>query len=681
MLEWIVSASALITAVLISRRLLKGRVRYWVQYSLWLLVALRLLIPVSPVESVFSVANLLPENRTEQETEAVSGQSGAGASYGAHTDENRASFQGAESGTLTTDMTAHAAGLPEESAGARSRRTLPAESVDNPSADEAAGGKRNIVIRFLTALWLAGGCLMALWLVTVNAIFRRKVQKSREVLEIPKELRIQLQSGSAGGRKKPRLLPVYVTDQVQTPCMYGLLYPAIYVTPRTAGDPEVLAMVLRHEQMHYHHGDHFWAVVRALCLCIHWYHPLVWAAAGISRQDGELACDEGVMRQLGEGSRRYGEALLALSAEQRFTRGMSMNLATSMSGTGRQLKERLSALVKIPRMAAGTAVLVAVLSLGLMACTFTGRQQGESEGNTAAEDTDTTDLEKPIYGDSEEQEREENTELQESREEPQYELPWVFAEEYTGYLDECTAVTWSGITWQEIYADQDYDGDGFTDRIYQDVESEPGVMKIRVEFGNGEILAFDTYMNSPLIVQSMDLDGDGSPELLFTKPNGFSTNPMGIATDILLFTRQEDGYRQVEIPLEDVAEEYRTTSWEADLILSYEKADDTHIRVYWRVPGAGGDLGETQEVLREASEDTIKYYRSFFGQSYPKPAYDAKLIQERYAFLRLYVEGLSRSGDYVQVDMGLENGQLYPIDSTYVYWDSEQAEDNALPDK
>lgn len=491
--------------------------------------------------------------------------------------------------------------------------------------------------------------------------------------------------------------------------MYGLLHPAIYVTSRIVEDPEVFAMVLRHEQMHYYHKDHFWAVVRALCLCIHWYNPLVWAAVRLSRQDGELACDEGVLRQLGEGSRStYGEALLALSTEQRPKPGMSMNLATSMSGSKKQLKERLSALVKAPQMAVGTAVLVMAFSLCLAACTFTGRQQEESEGNTVAgnadiagerrkeagndgnsgenmadettagsdsngindEDAAGKDAMRGTDSTAEESAYEDSGALE--RELADYGAPWIFAEEYTGYLDECMAITWSGMTWHDIYSDQDYDGDGRTDRIYQDVESEPGVMKMRVEFGNGEILAFDTYMNSPLVVQSMDLDGDGSLELLFTKPNEFSTNPMGIATDILLFTRQEDSYRQVEIALEEVAEEYRVTPLVADLMLSYTKADDTHIRVNWKVPGAEGDLGKIQEILRPADEDTMEYYRSSFGQRSYTPAYDGELIQERYAFLRLYFEGLDRSGDYIFVDMTLENGKLSPISSCYVYWNSEE---------
>ena len=61
--------------------------------------------------------------------------------------------------------------------------------------------------------------------------------------------------------------------------------------------------ILAHENTHYRHGDNLWVVVRAACVCLHWYNPLVWLAACLSRQDGELACDERALEILGEEER------------------------------------------------------------------------------------------------------------------------------------------------------------------------------------------------------------------------------------------------------------------------------------------------------------------------------------------------------------------------------------------
>jgi len=364
MMEWVLSASVLIILVIIIRKLLKGKISCWVRYGLWLLVAVRLLVPVSLMESAFSIANLLPESR-------AGGQTGGNSTMASRrTDQEQGRIFRQEE-------------MPDSPAPGMAMLTAPYLVEDeHPSkggvsyAEEKADALSGSDVRDKTALskieitigmvWLAGSCLLALWLSGVNGIFRWKVRGNRLPLWVSGDLQ--------------RQLPVYVTDEISTPCMYGLLRPAVYITARTAKDAQVLDMVLRHEQTHYRHGDHIWSVVRMLCLCLHWYNPLVWAAVRLSRQDGELACDEGVLRQMGEENRRiYGEALLILSTEHKPTLRSSLNLATSMSGTKKQLKERLSVLVTRPRMAAGTAVLVFLLALGLMACTFTGRAEAHEE--------------------------------------------------------------------------------------------------------------------------------------------------------------------------------------------------------------------------------------------------------------------------------------------------------------
>ena len=60
MIEWIVSSSALIAVVIQLRALLKGKIGLRLQYALWVLVLLRLLMPVSFGSTSISVQNALP---------------------------------------------------------------------------------------------------------------------------------------------------------------------------------------------------------------------------------------------------------------------------------------------------------------------------------------------------------------------------------------------------------------------------------------------------------------------------------------------------------------------------------------------------------------------------------------------------------------------------------------------
>ncbi|MBQ1241703.1 MAG: hypothetical protein IIX99_00700 [Oscillospiraceae bacterium] len=63
MTEWIVSSSALIVIVLLVRFLLREKLSLRVRYMLWLLVLVRLLVPVSFGESELSVLNALDTPR------------------------------------------------------------------------------------------------------------------------------------------------------------------------------------------------------------------------------------------------------------------------------------------------------------------------------------------------------------------------------------------------------------------------------------------------------------------------------------------------------------------------------------------------------------------------------------------------------------------------------------------
>lgn len=362
MLKWIVSSSILIAVIIVSRYFLKGRVSRRLQYGLWLLAAMRLLIPVSPIQSPLGVGDLLPEIHTERDGENMVDLSDIALPVNVRLEEDSRQMSAAGEHTYgAADSNAQAVDAQGHCRAGRKNIT---------GGEEESAHRAKLGIRAVAGyIWITGTCVLAFWLAAVNGVFRCKVRRSRRPVETP---------GKWGEKK---MLPVYVTDQIGSPCMYGLFFPAVYITPSVAEDPRLFATVLCHEQTHYRQRDHIWSVIRSLCLCIHWYNPLVWAAVNLSRQDGELACDEGVLRRMGVENRgEYGEALLALSAGIRPAMPRAMSLATSMSATKRQLRERLSALTAVPRMAAGTAVSVILLftAMALVAFTSNAYSGGDS---------------------------------------------------------------------------------------------------------------------------------------------------------------------------------------------------------------------------------------------------------------------------------------------------------------
>ena len=173
------------------------------------------------------------------------------------------------------------------------------------------------------------------------------------------------------------MVPLYRTGAVETPCLLGFLVPAIDIAAEAASEPEALAHSVEHELTHYRHGDHIWALLRCLSLVLHWYDPLVWLAAALSRRDAELACDEATIRRLGEAERAaYGRTLIRISCERRAT---LLRTATTMNCGKRGLRERIALIAKRPKTAAYALVILILAAIAVTGCTFTGAQAGEPD--------------------------------------------------------------------------------------------------------------------------------------------------------------------------------------------------------------------------------------------------------------------------------------------------------------
>lgn len=421
MVEWMISSSVLIVFVTAMRYFFRKRLPMRAWYALWLVVAVRLLVPVSFAESGLSILNLFAFTDSAQDRQDLAGQQeDAGG-------EARPATDGVAAGENGRTGNGHGAGLENQAGtglqetGLRKEGTQACQSGE--TAGQAGAEETDIMADALTApgrvqepetgslyfqaatqasgggsgedtgtgsqgtghaypawqtffaghsllwyIWLLGVAVCAGCVLTFNGKYRRKVRISRRRCKAAAQSR----------------LPVYVSPVVDNPCMFGLARPAVYLSPEAAQRPEALKYVLCHENVHYSHRDNLWVVVRAACLCLHWYNPLVWIAAALSEQDGELACDERTLELLGQEERiRYGRALLDFSA-QGSTWQRGWKLSTAMSSGKKLLKERLLVIVGEPRRHAGALAGVMLLTALCMAATFTGRVSGqEPEGDTS----------------------------------------------------------------------------------------------------------------------------------------------------------------------------------------------------------------------------------------------------------------------------------------------------------
>ena len=107
---------------------------------------------------------------------------------------------------------------------------------------------------------------------------------------------------------------VWVT-KLNTAMVLGFVRPKIYLNAHL--DDQQRHFVLRHEQSHIRRGDHLWKPLGFFTLAIHWFNPLVWLGYILLCRDLEMACDEAVIRDLDLTQRKsYSAALLSCSAHR-----------------------------------------------------------------------------------------------------------------------------------------------------------------------------------------------------------------------------------------------------------------------------------------------------------------------------------------------------------------------------
>ena len=109
---------------------------------------------------------------------------------------------------------------------------------------------------------------------------------------------------------------LYQSEKVCSPFVLGIIKPKIYLPYHM--DSRKMDHVIAHEQTHIRRKDHWWKPLGFLLLTIHWFNPLMWFSYVLLCRDIELACDEKVIREMGNEQRAdYTQALVACSVNRR----------------------------------------------------------------------------------------------------------------------------------------------------------------------------------------------------------------------------------------------------------------------------------------------------------------------------------------------------------------------------
>lgn len=348
MREIMISSTVMILLVMLFRVIFRGKVRHCLIYAMWLFVALRLLVPVNIGSFSFGVSGMV--NQVQNHTENT----------------NKIEPDKMQEGSSNIVVL-------HKNTTANSKITV-TEEKETPTQISAQEKLQEAWKAYKDKIWLAGTCCILLVVLAANIFYVHKLKKNRKSFDKFRE-----------GK-----LPVYVTENVQVPCLYGVLKTAIYLPAQRLDQltEEQVKWIICHEECHYRQGDHIWSLLRILLTAVYWFHPLVWAAAYLSKKDAEISCDEKVLVNSNLTQKiAYGRTLICVASKEQ---KMSVFYpTTAAAGTKKELKNRMRKIVEENKYKRKARVILAVFMVASVVFTFSGCgnvTQKEAQNSSATSD-------------------------------------------------------------------------------------------------------------------------------------------------------------------------------------------------------------------------------------------------------------------------------------------------------
>ena len=231
--------------------------------------------------------------------------------------------------------------------------TLPGDSPPSYDIGTAVPSPATEHISTFEILWLVGVLLLAIYF---SISYFRSMRKFR--MSIPDNTPYIQNWLTAHQISRP--LAVRSSDLISSPLTYGILHPVILLPKKLDRNDQVaLKYVLTHEYVHIRRFDAITKILFAAVLCIHWFNPLVWVMYVLANRDMELSCDAWVIRMMGE-KNRSSYALMLIKMEERRS-GMS----ALYSHFGKNaISERIEAIMKFKKTSTIACALALVLVVG-----------------------------------------------------------------------------------------------------------------------------------------------------------------------------------------------------------------------------------------------------------------------------------------------------------------------------
>ena len=155
---------------------------------------------------------------------------------------------------------------------------------------------------------------------------------------------------------------------IASPMLIGFFRPRI-ILPVGEWEDKELSYIFVHELIHYKQRDMFYKWLIQIVVCVHWFNPFIYLLEKEVNKSCELSCDEKVISVLDDTARReYGDILISFLKSNNLYK--SSLASVTLTEGAEQLKERLGAIMKFRKKSKAIIAITAIFTVAVCVCFF-----------------------------------------------------------------------------------------------------------------------------------------------------------------------------------------------------------------------------------------------------------------------------------------------------------------------
>ena len=231
-------------------------------------------------------------------------------------------------------------------------------------------------------------CLFFIWSALALVLFVRKVTVYQGFIQYIKagnkevsDIKIlNLLSDCEEKLKIKTRVELSCNPLIASPMLIGFFRPRI-ILPVGEWEDKELSYIFVHELTHYKQRDMFYKWLIQIVVCVHWFNPFVYLLEKEVNKSCELSCDEKVISVLDDIARReYGDTLISFLKSNNLYK--SSLASVTLTEGAEQLKERLGAIMKFRKKSKAIIAITAIFTAAVCVCFFvTGAYAAPSAAN------------------------------------------------------------------------------------------------------------------------------------------------------------------------------------------------------------------------------------------------------------------------------------------------------------